>query len=66
LTRKIDKSFKGNSSLYIACQEGHLDIAAMLLAHGASINLPNKVGSLFFFYVFFDIEVWEQRRVSRH
>ena len=29
--------------LMIACQNGHVDVVNMLLQHGASVHLPNKV-----------------------
>ena len=34
----------GNTSLHLSAYEGHIDLVALLLKHGASINLQNKVG----------------------
>ena len=33
-----------NTSLHIAAHEGHIELVDLLLKHGASINMKNKVG----------------------
>ena len=33
-----ERNARGATPLYLACQEGHVDLARMLLEHGASVN----------------------------
>lgn len=35
---------QGVAALHLAAQEGHADVAALLLEHGARVNLQTKVG----------------------
>lgn len=34
---------QGVTPLHLACQEGHADMAALLMSKGAQINVPTKV-----------------------
>ena len=35
----------GTSPLYIACQEGHVDLADLLIKKGADLNLKKEVSN---------------------
>ena len=39
-------NFKHQTPLYIACQQGHLEVATVFLKGGADWNVPNKEGQL--------------------
>lgn len=38
----IDEKIDGMTALYIACEEGRLDLAELLISRGADVNLPVK------------------------
>ena len=49
--RRLDEGFpidgkdsKGNTLLHVACQNDHLDIVEILVAHGTGINAQNNTG----------------------
>ena len=43
----IDYQFmqSGATPLHMACQEGHIEVAQLLLHSGAQPNIPNKVST---------------------
>ena len=45
LPQLIQNEF-GETALFAACGEGHLDTAAILIKHGAMVNFLNKVRPL--------------------
>ena len=42
----------------MACENGHLQVVAGLIQHGARVELPDKVW-LFYFYVLSLLPVWD-------
>ena len=47
-----DKDAHGNAPLHIACQNGHMDLARLLLARGATVDLRNSAGNTPLHYAF--------------
>ena len=46
------KDAHGNTPLHIACQNGHMDLARLLLAWQASLNVRNDAGNTPLHYAF--------------
>lgn len=47
-----EKDAYGNTPLHIACQNGHFDLAHLLLARQASLNVRNDTGNTPLHYAF--------------